>query len=527
MRCRWHQRVIVYTIKCFVWKFSAYGIGIVNMYPIEFIRLYCAGYSCILDHCFNWCTFFPLTILRWWIYYYQSKWQSYLDVVVTFFTIRICRRISLCRPNSVQLHWKLSCSPSILRAFTYSWNALQLHRFSLVIARRDSTCNAKNFIRKFESIESKQHFQITCECHKILESVESVLSIHRTIGCLSGHCFAHFRMETSPALPILVNWIAIIFVECHKFGIWNFAQWFSGIRLILMRSYRTFSIFRCCTFSTRSLDGRRLVWTYRLTPSSMDFWPSLNTNWKWSVIDFNTRTRNSTRSFGTIGRYYSEVVQCNSYFHKQLMFLLFLIYQDNSWFPSSLQWHHIRSDHSIGCCTFNDNVAINACENHVAISFHVHDKNDNNRLSFVQLPPGSIEFWTKVAYLNSIFFQMSVFCYLGNEITFTVSDKLISLLTHQNFNNSLFHGSSVHGSIDECVPKSIPVIRSANIEIIYVFAAQSSKCDNMGSCGRSFHIFAYISNAGRGKYFTSIGKRLWKDSNLNFFFRFWKRHTRT
>lgn len=75
----------------------------------------------------------------------------------------------------------------------------------------------------------------------------------------------------------------------------------------------------------------------------------------------------------------------------------------------------------------------------------------NNGNFFAQLSPGSIEFWSKIAYMNSIFFQMSIFCYLGNEITFAVSDKLISLLAHQILSSFLFHGSSVYGSIDECV----------------------------------------------------------------------------
>lgn len=110
----------------------------------------------------------------------------------------------------------------------------------------------------------------------------------------------------------------------------------------------------------------------------------------------------------------------------------------------------------------------------------------NNGNFFAQLSPGSIEFWSKIAYMNSIFFQMSIFCYLGNEITFAVSDKLISLLAHQILSSFLFHGSSVYGSIDECVSEWFPVIRSAYIKLIYAFAAQSSKCDYMGSSGRSF-----------------------------------------
>lgn len=44
----------------------------------------------------------------------------------------------------------------------------------------------------------------------------------------------------------------------------------------------------------------------------------------------------------------------------QLYFKCEFDFQYNARFPSLLQWHSIRPDYAIRCCSFNDNVAVNA-----------------------------------------------------------------------------------------------------------------------------------------------------------------------
>lgn len=126
---------------------------------------------------------------------------------------RICRRISLCRPSSVRWRWKRSCSHWMWRAFRVSWSASQRHRFSHETKKRSSTFDARcAYLHwKIVAIQSVHPFQIACERHQFFESIEFVLFVHCSIGCIAGDCSARSGVETSLTVSILVNRSLLIF----------------------------------------------------------------------------------------------------------------------------------------------------------------------------------------------------------------------------------------------------------------------------------------------------------------------------
>lgn len=245
----------------------------------------------------------------------QVKFNQFIAFISSGFVAhsnRICRRISLCRPNSVRWHWKRSCSRWILRAFRVSWNASQRHRFSRETTKRGSTFNALcTYIGKLFRFKACVNFRLLVNAinfsHRLsLFFLSTVLSAASLVIVLPV-------LEWRRRLPFLYWWIDLISfsIEC-EITIFCYPIAHSGIHSTLMRSYRTFSISQCCTYSTRFPVGQLPDWIYRLMLWSMDCSPSLNTNWKCSAIDCKTRMPISTNPFWFIGKFYSNVHACRS-----------------------------------------------------------------------------------------------------------------------------------------------------------------------------------------------------------------------